>query len=163
MTIRVDPLGPQDYPESLYHSDRPAATLPDLNSIGTDEVALYREQGYLAVDRALSSAQVQSALDGLGDLVGDPPAGMSVQLEAGAGDLRDADRDQRMDAVRRLMGFAAVSERLRSIAYDTEILRVVRMIIGEADVRMFSGHGPAEAARRRPGEAVASGQGVLQS
>ena len=133
----MSPLDSIDEPDSLYRSTVRPDYLPSLADVGTDELATYRDLGFLAIGRAFGQADLERAIDDLTRLVSDPPAEINIQFEEWArDDVGRMSGERRLDAVRRLMRFVGSSAGLQAIAYDPEILRVVRQVLGTDDIVM---------------------------
>ncbi len=131
MLIQRDSESGGEYPADLYGSGTLASYVPDLATIGDVDIAWYREQGYLAVESAVSPERVSDALAGLSAVLHDP-RGAQIQLEHSADDGPPT-----LDTVRKFMGFAGSDSRLHALAYDESILATVRRLLGAPDVVMM--------------------------
>jgi phytanoyl-CoA hydroxylase len=128
-----------NYPADLYRFDRVAEMVEDFDSITDEHLDFFQEQGYLAIRHAFSPIEVESALEGLLDLIGgENPEFDGIQFEAWARNrLDDLRPEEKQDYVRKLMHFVSYEERLRSMAGHPELLALLRRIIGEEELRMF--------------------------
>lgn len=123
--------------EDLYSATVTAEVLPDLDSITTESLEIYRDLGYLAVSSVFADAQIADALDAMTALAVDP-RGANIQFEAWAAErLDELSGKERLDYVRKFMKFADADERLRALAYDPRVLDVVKQIIGSDDIMLF--------------------------
>ncbi|GAA1955116.1 phytanoyl-CoA dioxygenase family protein [Agromyces allii] len=137
LTGGVDTLG-GEYSEHLYRNDVVAQAVPDLAAIDADAIEEYRAMGFLAVDHALTAEETASAIVGLKTVIDEASDRIDLQFEAAVADqLESLTPDEKADSIRRLMKFVNEDERLHSIAYHPEILRVAREIIGTDDIIMF--------------------------
>ena len=131
--------GAASHAPELY---RPAGTAPrleGLEAIGPEEIARYREQGFLAVENAFAPTEVSAAIEGLLDLIMGRPAGFKgILFEAKARELLPAlSVEQRQDAVRRLAAFVEVEPRLKAMSHHVRLLAVVRALLGGREPKLF--------------------------
>lgn len=114
-------------PQSLAHS------VPTLDDIGPEEIAFYREHGYLSVQRAFTAQEVAEAMAGLvGLIMGEKPDFPHIVFEAAAREkLADMNLEQRMDAVRKLHRFIDVEPRLKAISHHAKLQAVVTRLLGD--------------------------------
>lgn len=127
-------------------------TLADL---GEAERSFYRENGYLAVAEGFDSQQVQDAKEGISDLVaGVYPEFKGAHYEAAsAGHLDSFDHGERLDAMRKLNGFVAHEERLKRMAFDPALIRVVRFLLGDQEPHLYADQAmskPPKIGREKP-------------
>ena len=95
-----------DYPEYLYHYDTIAQGIEGFDKIGEGEIALFHQQGYLAVNNAFNAQEVQGALDGLLYLLsGANPDFTGVMYEHAAKgvEVESMPAEARQDYVRKFM------------------------------------------------------------
>ena len=121
----------------LYRTGRDAEGVGSFDEITDEQLAFFREHGYLVVQRAFAATEVRDALDGLVDLIdGQNPAfTKGIQLEAGSRALlATLTRDQKQDAVRKLMNFVEYDARLAALAAHPRLLAILQRLIGEAPV-----------------------------
>ena len=104
-----------DYPEDLYHYDTIAQGIEGFDKIGEGEIALFHQQGYLAVNNAFNAQEVQGALDGLLYLLsGANPDFTGVMYEHAAKgvEVESLPAEARQDYVRKFMWFVDHDARL---------------------------------------------------
>lgn len=146
----AEPHAPELYqPADLAHS---VATLDD---IGPDEIAFYREHGYLAVRQAFSPDEIAAALAGLVDLImGRNPAFTGIVFEAAARDLLPRlGPEERQDAVRKIHHFVDHDARLKALSAHPRLLAAVQRLLGAPAVDMFQDMGlikPPRLGREKP-------------
>ena len=123
------------YPADLYACDAVAGTLDGLDAIGEREIALYREMGFLAIDNAFSPDEVDSARQGLLDLIdGRNPDFQGVQFETRARDiLPTLSPEQKQDAVRKLMWYVEYDARLKAMSQHPKLMALVTRLLSLAD------------------------------
>ncbi|MGC0274842.1 phytanoyl-CoA dioxygenase family protein [Pseudactinotalea sp. Z1739] len=123
--------------DELYSGTVLAEPVPSLSDVRGSVLGRYGEEGYIAVEDAFSSAQIDAALEGLAALTMNPRTA-DIQYEKWVADrLEEFDGPARMDCTRRLMQFVDLEPALKAIAYDEQLLRVARKIIGEDDIVLF--------------------------
>jgi phytanoyl-CoA hydroxylase len=126
-----------DYPEDLYHFDAIAKGVEGFDSIGESEIALFHQQGYLAVQHAFTPQEVQGALAGLLYLLSGAKAdftGVMYEHAAQGLDVDSLPAEARQDYVRKFMRFANQDDRLQAMAYHARLLEVLTRIMGEPPV-----------------------------
>ena len=121
------------YDPRLYRYDRVAEGVDKFADITDDHLDFFREQGYLAIRRAFTPAEVEAGIDGLLHLIdGGNPAFTGVQFELSARDrLATLRPEEKQDVVRKLMSFVDYDDRLRALAEHPALLATVRRIIGD--------------------------------
>jgi phytanoyl-CoA hydroxylase len=126
-----------DYPSALYSFDHPARYVESIDAVSDADLERFSVDGYLAVRNVLLPGEIDDVLDGLSQVLTSPRQ-TQVQYESWAADRVDsASGAERMDLVRRCMGFVTEDPRLRALATDERILRVVRRLAGSEDLAMF--------------------------
>lgn len=122
----------------LYRNEVVAQSVPDLAAVDDPAIEEYRAMGFLAVENALTLGEVESSIDALTTLIDEAPDTIDLQFEAAVADRLDSmSSTEKADSVRKLMNFVDSDEHLRAIAYDPEILRVARDILGTDDIILF--------------------------
>ena len=127
----IDVYGDQVYNESLYRNDNVASGISSLDEITDTHVAYYRENGFLAIQNAFTSAQISDALTGLDNCIsGKYPDYDGIQYER----VKDVDYeslsfDQKMKQIRKLIYFLSHEKLFQSIVADTQFLSVVKKLI----------------------------------
>lgn len=126
-----------DYPSDLYRFDHPATFVESIDEVGDADIARFSVEGYIAVRDVLQSGEVNDVLDGLSRVL-TSPGHSDIQYESWAAELVDTTTGaDRMDLVRRCMGFVNEDPRLHALATDERILSVVRRLAGSEDLAMF--------------------------
>jgi phytanoyl-CoA hydroxylase len=99
-----------------------------------EDLACYREQGYLAMDGVLSADEVEQAKTALSDLIARPDlaaGGVHVQIEPF---YRDGQVDERVDdpelRVRKIWLFAQIEPRLGALASHPRLVPLLDQLIG---------------------------------
>ena len=126
-----------DYPEDLYHYDTIAQGIEGFDKIGEGEIALFHQQGYLAVNNAFNAQEVQGALDGLLYLLsGANPDFTGVMYEHAAKgvEVESLPAEARQDYVRKFMWFVDHDARLHALAHHAQLAEVLSRIMGEPPV-----------------------------
>lgn len=118
----------------LYRAHAVAEGVAGFAAVEEEHIDRFHRDGYLVIDDAFSVAEVGVALEGLLDLIdGKAAAFDGVQFEAKARDRLDRlGREEKQDAVRKLMGFVAHEARLRAMAEHPGLRSVLERIMGEA-------------------------------
>lgn len=120
------------FPELYAHHeiDRGVET---LDAITDADIERFHRQGYLPVQKAFTDVQTAELLEGLMDLVsGKNPEFNGVQFENSYRDsLHTLSREEKLDAVRKLMHFIGYDPRLTALAENPALLDVIGRIIGE--------------------------------
>jgi len=119
----------------LYRAGSDAEGVPGFDDITDEQLAFFHEQGYLVVHRAFTTTEVRDALDGLVDLIDgqNPEFTRGIQLEAGSRALLSTlAREQKQDAVRKLIRFVEYDARLAALAAHPRLLATLERMIGEA-------------------------------
>lgn len=122
----------------LYDYAAVAETIDGLDSITDADIARYHEQGFIAVRNAFTPDEVQSALDGLSNLIaGNVPEFQNIQFRADVKDrLDELSFQQRQDAVRRLLYFVDYEPRTKAIANHPKLLALMNKLLG-GEATMF--------------------------
>jgi phytanoyl-CoA hydroxylase len=126
-----------DYAPDLYHFDGIASGVATLDSITDDEIDLFYEQGYLAVEQAFTPDEVTDALDGLLHLLSGQVAdfkGVMYEKAAAGVNVHDLSPEEKQDYVRKFMWFVNYDQRLHAMAHHPKLLGVIERIMGESSV-----------------------------
>jgi phytanoyl-CoA hydroxylase len=136
--LQFDPGAELHAPE-LYRPTSRAFQVETLADIGPEEIAFYREHGYLAVRQAFTADEVEAAMTGLGDLVmGRRPDFKGVWFEAAAKEkLAELGAEERLDAVRKLGDFVDYDPRLKALSHHAGLLAVLTRLLGDRVPSMF--------------------------
>jgi phytanoyl-CoA hydroxylase len=129
---RFDEFAAADYDDGLYRCDTTAEYVETLSAVTPADLDRYRAQGYLAIRRAFTPAEVAAGIDGLLHLIdGGNPAFDGVQFEASVRDrLATLRPEEKQDVVRKLMWFVEFDPRLKALSAHPSLLDVLRPIIG---------------------------------
>ena len=122
----------------LYAYHRLADTVASFDAITEADLARYDRDGFLVIEQGFTNEEVAAAGEGLSDLVmGRYPDFKGIQFERGTRDrLPQMSRNERYDAVRKLMWFTPVEPRLDALAHHPRLLELVTRII-DARPSMF--------------------------
>lgn len=122
--------------EDLYHHRDFASGVDGFAAVGDDELAAFREHGYLVVQNAFATADVQSALAGLLDLIdGQNPDFTGVQFERRFADQAHTyPRDKKQDIVRKLAYFVEFDARLKAMSEQPQLLAILERLIGDRPI-----------------------------
>ena len=127
----IDVYGDQAYDESLYRNDNVASGISSLDEITDTHVKYYRENGFLAIQNAFSSAQISDAITGLDNCIsGKYPAYDGIQYER----VKDVDYeslsfDEKKKQIRKLSYFLDHEKLFQSIIADPQFLSVMKKLI----------------------------------
>ena len=131
--------GAELHAPELYRPTSEASQVETLADIGPEQIAFYREHGYLSVRRAFTPAEIATALDGLSSLVmGEKPDFKGVYFEAAVRDKLDSmGLAERMDGIRKLWQFVGHEPRLKAISHHPLLWSVVQRLLGDRSPEMF--------------------------
>jgi phytanoyl-CoA hydroxylase len=135
--VLFDVVADMHAPE-LYQPKGIAEGVEHLSDIGPEQVAFYKEHGYLVVRQAFNPREVKDAVDGLVDLImGSRPDFKHVYFEGKAKEiLPTLGPEQRQDAVRKIGMFIEFDARLKAISHHPQLLAALKLFLG-ADAEMF--------------------------
>ncbi|MFN7929381.1 MAG: phytanoyl-CoA dioxygenase family protein [Blastocatellia bacterium] len=121
-----------DHAPDLYDFTALAPGLPGLAAVDDAALARYHEQGFLVVNDAFTSDEIQSATNGLIDLIAEKNPDFSIiQFRHEVRDrLATLSLEERLNNVRKIGQFTEYDERLKAIAFYPALLRVVETILG---------------------------------
>ena len=121
------------YTRDLYRTSGVAEGIDDFDAFTDAHVRQFHEQGFLAVHRAFSEAETQAALEGMMDLIdGKNPAFKGLQFEHSVRDrLPTMTREQKVDAVRKLLRFIGYDPRLDALSTHPKLLGTLARLMGE--------------------------------
>ncbi len=125
--------GAEMHAPDLYDHDAIADKIDGLDGITDEHLALYKEQGYLAVENAFTPEEIEAGLAGLIHLImGGNPDFEGIMFEARAQKiLSTLGPEARQDAVRKLMYFVDYDARLKELSHHRKLIDVVERIAGE--------------------------------
>ncbi len=136
--VLFDVVADMHAPE-LYQPKAIAEGVEHFEDIGPEQIAFYREQGYLVVRQAFNPAEVQDAINGLVDLImGQRPDFKHVYFEGKAKEiLPTLGPEQRQDAVRKLGMFVEFDARLKALSHHAGMLAALKPLLQGHDAEMF--------------------------
>ena len=136
--VLFDVVADMHAPE-LYQPKGVAEGVEHFSDIGPEQIAFYKEHGYLVVRQAFNPKEIQDAIDGLVALImGSRPDFKHVYFEGKAKEiLPTLGPDQRQDAVRKIGAFIDFDARLKAISHHAEILATLKKLMGGSDAEMF--------------------------
>jgi phytanoyl-CoA hydroxylase len=131
--VRFDKGIAELHAPELYCPVGLARGIAGFDSFGDEQVAFFRDQGYLVIDDAFSPEEVQATLAGLLDLIdGKNPSFTGVQFEARARDVLPTLRpEQKQDYVRKLDRFAEYDSRLKAMVGHPRLVDAISRLMGE--------------------------------
>lgn len=121
-----------DHPPDLYDYAALAETVDGFDAIDEAALARYHQQGFLAINNAFTAAEMQTATEGLIDLIAEKNPNFSlIQFHAAVRDrLATLTLAERLNNVRKIGQFTDYDERLKAIAFHPQLMRVVETILG---------------------------------
>jgi phytanoyl-CoA hydroxylase len=122
--------------EDLYPSTDIAGGVDGFDAVRDNEIAAFREQGYLVVHNAFAPADVQHALAGLLDLIeGKKPEFTEVQFEPRFADQAHSyPTEKKQDIVRKLFHFVEYDARLKAMSEQPQLLEIMERLIGDRPI-----------------------------
>ncbi len=136
--VLFDVVADMHAPE-LYQPAAVAEGVARLEDIGPEQIAFFRQHGYLVVRQAFSPGEVSAARDGLVDLImGKRPDFTHVYFEGKAKEiLPTLGPEERQDAVRKLGNFIEFDARLKALSHHAKALAAIRTLLGGAEPELF--------------------------
>ena len=136
--VLFDVVADMHAPE-LYQPKATGEGVEHLEDLGPEQIAFYREHGYIVVRSAFTPTEIADATAGLVDLImGKRPDFKHVYFEGKAkAILPTLGPEQRQDAVRKIGAFIEFDARLKAISHHPAILRALRVLLGNAEPEMF--------------------------
>lgn len=133
----IDSSDADDYPSDLYRFDHLADYVESSADLTAEHITRFNESGYLAVRHLINQEDIHEALAGLAAVL-ESPKGATIQYESWAADrIASVTGAERMDMVRKFMGFVKSDERLRRLATDNRVIEIVRRLCGATDLTLF--------------------------
>lgn len=123
-----------DYPPDLYDPKGITTGVDGFANVTDAHVARFHAQGFLVVENAFSTQEVQNGLDGLDHLLSGKVAGFDgIHYErASAGiAVEELSPLQKQDYVRKFMYFVDYDDRLHGLAHHPQLLTLVQRLIGD--------------------------------
>ena len=139
---------------SLYDTTRRADYLDTLADIDDRQIARFHEQGYLAIRRAFTPQQIESAGQAMWDLIdGKSQDFKGVMAEAAKrGHFSELTGEAKRDSVRKIWKFVDHDTRLNDLAHDPNVLSVLSRMMDDTPV-LFQDMGlikPPHIGREKP-------------
>ena len=133
------------YPENavhdpaLYNPTKMAKPIQGFSAINNEQINLYHQQGFLAIEIAFSNSEINSAIAGLSHLIlGGNTNFKSIQFEQRLLDgVTENDLHARELAVRKIMYFVNFEPRLDAIAHHPTLLSIIIELIGKQPPKLF--------------------------
>jgi phytanoyl-CoA hydroxylase len=131
-------------PEKLYPALRVAHKYASVDDIGDAELALYRNQGFLAVECVLNPAELRDAVQAIEDITYGKVTGAKLNYDFDYANMYGLDHAQtyksaadlttpelREMALRKISDYVDVDARLAAIRHHPKIISIVEKITGE--------------------------------
>lgn len=128
---------PIPYPEGLYSFDTVAKGISgSFAGVTEADIQYFHQHGYLVIEDAFTSDEVQNAIDGMVYLMdGNNPDFRAIQFEPTLAKQKDEmNADERRDAIRKIFNYVNYEPRLNTIAEDAGLLGVLKKIMGDKPV-----------------------------
>lgn len=118
----------------LYRNRTLAQSIPSFAEIGPEHLAFFHQHGYLVIDQAFSSTQIDAACNAIYDLIdGKNPEFRGLQLEAHARGTKLTGSARRL-AVRKLMNFVDYDPRFQALAADADLLHALGLLMDDEPI-----------------------------
>jgi phytanoyl-CoA hydroxylase len=129
-SMSMTQFGSDHIARHLYRNGRVHVPLASPDMVADEQVGLYREQGFLAIENVFSSSEIDGAKAGLSRLIGgEVPEFKDIQFEEGI-DLSQMTGDQRESYVRKIAWFVDHEPRLKAIADSPMLVGLVERLLG---------------------------------
>lgn len=133
--MSVDSFGGVPPPASLYDFKRQITDgIDGIGKVHNDDILRFQELGFLVIRNAISQSDIVAARAGLRDLILRRDTDNIMIESAAAEGFHALGDEQRLNSVRKLMPIVRYDRRLRAIAEDAGLLRVLKRIIGETPI-----------------------------
>ncbi|MXV78438.1 phytanoyl-CoA dioxygenase family protein [Candidatus Poribacteria bacterium] len=130
-------LTPILYPDDLYQFDTVANSITGgFSSVRQADIDYFHENGYLVIEDAFSSEEINNAIAGMVHLMdGKKPDFRAIQFESKLAKLKDDMNEQdRRDAIRKIFNFVNHEPRLNALAEHQGLLQVLEQIMDDKPV-----------------------------
>jgi phytanoyl-CoA hydroxylase len=135
--IPIDTEEAAPYPEDLYRFDQPGRYVDHVDQLSEADFQRFTDTGYLAVRELLTPDEVAGVLDGMASVLANPGEA-GIQYESWAADrVEAASGEERLDLIRKFMGFVQEDPRLIALAKNDRILSIVRRLCRTEDLTMM--------------------------
>ena len=131
--ILQDTYEPGEYDPALYKYARIAECVDGFENVGDEHIAQFHAQGFLPIQSAYSSAQINDGMAAVKELIaGQNRAFRGVQFERGrAQQVKRSAGHARELLVRKLTRFVGYDPRLDAFGEDPHLLNILTRIMGE--------------------------------
>lgn len=130
-------LTPILYPDDLYRFDTVANSITGgFSSVSNVDIDYFHENGYLVIEDAFTSEEIENALAGMVYLMdGNNSDFRAIQFESKLAKLKDEmEPNERRDAIRKVFNFVNHEPRLNAMAEHQGLLHVLEQIMGDTPV-----------------------------
>ncbi len=129
-TIKVSDEKAKEIARSMYRYDKITQEhVNSLEDVGREEVARYKDQGYVIVENALTRFEIDAALSEINDIIEGRLSGPKLQIVKPKNKLRTP--EEREFAIRKIYNYVEFTTALRQIAFHGGILAVVAKLLGD--------------------------------
>ncbi|MEM7132718.1 MAG: phytanoyl-CoA dioxygenase family protein [Chloroflexota bacterium] len=135
-----DTGGLDPYPDGLYQTTGIAQGVNGFENVTAANIEQFFTQGYLVIHNAFTSAEIQSAKDGLLYLMaGKNPdfTGFHFEKKAEGVEIEGLPIESRQDYVRKFWRFVEYEDRLKALSEHPKLLSTIRQIMGGEDPLLF--------------------------
>ena len=131
--ILQDTYAPGEYDPALYNYARIAESVDGFENVSDEHIAQFHAQGFLPIQSAYSSAQVNDGMAAVKELIaGQNREFRGVQFERGrAKQVKRSAGHARELLVRKLTRFVGFDPRLDAFGEDPRLLNILTRIMGE--------------------------------
>ena len=131
--ILQDTYEPGEYDPALYNYARIAECVDGFENVSDEHIAQFHAQGFLPIQGAYSSAQVNDGMAAVKELIaGQNREFRGVQFERGrAQQVKQSAGQERELLVRKLTRFVGFDSRLDAFGEDPHLLNILTRIMGE--------------------------------
>lgn len=128
-----DTYEPGEYDPALYNYARIAESVDGFENVNDEHIAQFHAQGFLPIQGAYSSAQVNDAMAAVKELIaGQNREFRGVQFERGrAKQVKRSTGHARELLVRKLTRFVGYDPRLDALGEDPRLINILTRIMGE--------------------------------
>jgi len=128
-----------DYPPDLYQFDTIAAGIEDgFEHVSDEDIEFFHHQGYLVVKDAFNTAEIESAVEGIHNLIEKKYSDFrGVQIEPKLlKQVDDLTPSQYRNAVRKVYNYLDYEPLLKEIFYAPKLLQIVAQMIDAQPVHL---------------------------
>lgn len=129
MSTNLKALTPEEIPTKLYRYNPISDYVPSIDDVAASDYARYKEQGFIAIARALSDEEVRQATEALMNLIHVDAKGAKLQFTKPQDQLHTP--EERELAIRKVHEYVAVDKTLAGIASHPKLMNIARTILGE--------------------------------